>query len=345
MTSFKFKTGSTPNLSFSLSKRLLLLALTIGVLCTVGPCHAFKQSLEGLVRQHDATRHHDLRSNSPTEVHNLALSGGGVYGVAHIGAKSILEQHSNVKIKSIAGTSIGALYGSLFSAGYTAAQLAAAVAPTFPDDRNATIVGQTMINLFGMKDGSVLQPGIDTLLYYKTGIFGVTFAQLASITGVQFTAVAYNLNKRELAYFNNETTPNMKVSLGVQLSSSIPVLYSSAVYNGHHYIDGGVRAVNPAKFFENDKKHTLLVSFEPHYDATVIDNVEDYASQLLLVMQENNLPNLSNQPWAKRTITAVMPAGIRDTANTVSLAQAQAMYAAGANATTNFFATPSCPFC
>jgi hypothetical protein len=50
---------------------------------------------------------------------SLALGGGGIKGIAHIGAIRKLENEGFV-IKAIAGTSIGGLIGSVYAAGYSA---------------------------------------------------------------------------------------------------------------------------------------------------------------------------------------------------------------------------------
>ena len=52
----------------------------------------------------------------------LVLSGGGARGLAHIGVLKQLEEQ-NVPIHAIAGTSLGAVIGGLYAAGYSAAEL------------------------------------------------------------------------------------------------------------------------------------------------------------------------------------------------------------------------------
>jgi NTE family protein len=49
----------------------------------------------------------------------LVLSGGGARGFAHIGTLKILEQ-SKMKVDVVAGTSMGAIFGALYAAGYSA---------------------------------------------------------------------------------------------------------------------------------------------------------------------------------------------------------------------------------
>src|SRR5699024_4374942 len=52
----------------------------------------------------------------------LVLSGGGAKGFAHIGVLKALEE-SGVRVDYIAGTSMGAIVGGLYAAGYTAQEL------------------------------------------------------------------------------------------------------------------------------------------------------------------------------------------------------------------------------
>ncbi|WP_240042643.1 patatin-like phospholipase family protein [Maribacter aurantiacus] len=52
----------------------------------------------------------------------LVLSGGGAKGMAHIGALKVIEE-AGVEIDYVGGTSMGAIVGALYAAGYTADQL------------------------------------------------------------------------------------------------------------------------------------------------------------------------------------------------------------------------------
>lgn len=52
----------------------------------------------------------------------LVLSGGGAKGMAHIGVIRVLEEN-NIPIDYIAGTSIGAIIGGLYAAGYSADEM------------------------------------------------------------------------------------------------------------------------------------------------------------------------------------------------------------------------------
>jgi NTE family protein len=53
----------------------------------------------------------------------LALGGGGVKGISHIGVIHCLES-AGFKIGAIAGASVGAVIGAAYAAGYNPTQLA-----------------------------------------------------------------------------------------------------------------------------------------------------------------------------------------------------------------------------
>ena len=52
----------------------------------------------------------------------VVLGGGGAKGVAHIGVLKVLEE-AGIPIDYVAGTSMGAIVGGLYSIGYTPAEI------------------------------------------------------------------------------------------------------------------------------------------------------------------------------------------------------------------------------
>lgn len=54
----------------------------------------------------------------------LALGGGGIKGVAHIGLLDCLDQ-AGIKVRAIAGSSIGGLIGAVYAAGYSPKEITA----------------------------------------------------------------------------------------------------------------------------------------------------------------------------------------------------------------------------
>ncbi|MFA6159086.1 MAG: hypothetical protein WC763_05705 [Candidatus Paceibacterota bacterium] len=201
-----------------------------------------------------------------------------------------------------------------------------------------------------MVNSAAIQPLIDGLLYAKWGVFGATLAQLKAFTNISFTAVAYDLNERALSPTSTPKQRHRRRSVKPSNSARpfpccIPP--STIHTTAHVYIDGGVRNVYAFDYFADQGsevvKHTIGSNFISRANTTKIDNVDDYASSLLLVMQENNLPKITNRA-ARHTIGSEMPTGIRDTEAILTAADAQAIYTAGVVATQAFLNSADCPF-
>src|SRR5690606_19843473 len=63
----------------------------------------------------------------------LVLSGGGAKGFAHIGVLKVIDS-LNIKVDYIAGTSMGAIIGSLYASGYSGKQLDSIFSSLYFDD-------------------------------------------------------------------------------------------------------------------------------------------------------------------------------------------------------------------
>ena len=63
-------------------------------------------------------------SFSARQTVGLVLSGGGAKGIAHIGVIKALEEN-DIPIDYVAGTSMGAIVGGLYAAGFTAEEMMA----------------------------------------------------------------------------------------------------------------------------------------------------------------------------------------------------------------------------
>jgi len=87
-------------------------SIAIPLLCTLVLALSAAARADG-----DAARDHAARPKI-----GLALSGGGAKGCAHVGVLRVLERH-NIPVDYIAGTSMGAVIGGLYAAGYDADQL------------------------------------------------------------------------------------------------------------------------------------------------------------------------------------------------------------------------------
>jgi len=95
---------------------------------------------------------------------NLALGGGGVRGVAHLGVIQCLLDH-DYEINGIAGTSAGGLFGAAIAAGNPPREIAAAVDRFFSETSFRSGIGLSTFSLIGTNG---LVKALEPILQGKT---------------------------------------------------------------------------------------------------------------------------------------------------------------------------------
>ena len=141
----------------------------------------------------------------------LVLGGGGAKGAATIGALKIIEQ-SGVQIDYVAGTSIGAIIGALYCAGYTADELSQLF---------ASLQWTELIK------GNLMEEKFKALLAER-GV--VNFEDLQK----PFRCVAVNVGSGA-----DDCLYSGPVYKAIRASMSIPPLYKPVELGGVKYLDGG----------------------------------------------------------------------------------------------------------
>lgn len=150
----------------------------------------------------------------------LALGGGGVRGIAHIGVLRRLEQ-AGFHVAAIAGTSAGAIVGSLYAAGFCPDEIADLVthvsARDFfsrdPDD------GPSLMGLSG------LRRLLDHLIGHKT------FADLK----IPFACTAVDIKTdQEVILYQGSLIES------IQASAAMPGIFPSRMIGDYELVDGGV---------------------------------------------------------------------------------------------------------
>ncbi len=188
----------------------------------------------------------------------LVLGGGGAKGVAHIGVLKVLEE-ANIPIDYIAGTSMGAIVGGLYSVGYSASEIDSMVAAqdwelllsdrvkrdnlTFPEKENSehyvvsfpfgkekkdrmaggVIKGQNLQNLF-----SNLTIGYHDSVDFKT-------------LPIPFSCVAVDLVNGKEFVFEKGSLP-----IAMRASMAIPAVFTPIKLDSMILVDGGLNNNYPA---------------------------------------------------------------------------------------------------
>ena len=233
---------------------------------------------------------------------NLVLCGGGVRGIAHIGALKALEEHGILnKIKNISGSSIGGIIGCLIAIGYTPTELYDFI-EIFDLTKCKSKKTTDIFTQFGIDDGKNLICILQKLFKQKNISPKMTFDELYKFNGIKLIVTTVCINDKSVIYLSNDTVPNMQLIDGLRMTSSFPFWFVPVLYKNKLYIDGGCIDNYPISVFEKELDITIGI-----YLATIkeykksVTNIEDYFLSLIECLTESfNLISING--YTKNTI-------------------------------------------
>jgi NTE family protein len=205
---------------------------------------------------------------------DLVLSGGGVLGVAHVGAVAVLEEHG-YEPQRIAGTSAGSIVGALLAAGASAGELHGLFG-TLELDRALDPDALDRVPLLGPALSVVLENGYAKGDYLRNLVAGEldkrgvsTFADLRREGAGddprpeqrwRLTVLAADVTRGELLrlpqdYARYGLDPDAQtVADAVRASISVPYLFEPARLRHHEgeslLVDGGIISNYPLDVFD-----------------------------------------------------------------------------------------------
>lgn len=207
---------------------------------------------------------------------NLVFEGGGVKGIAYIGAMQVLHSNGILSdIQRVGGTSAGAINATLFALGFTNTEQRKILKnlnfKNFMDDSWGVLRdADRLIDKFGWYKGDFFREWIGKLIENRLGSSHATFRDLKEAGRPDLYVYETNLSTRFGERFSYEHTPTVRVADAVRISMSIP-LFFAAVRNIRNdvYVDGGVLNNYPIKLFDrkkyivsdNKKKMALMTDY------------------------------------------------------------------------------------
>lgn len=204
----------------------------------------------------------------------ICLSGGGALGFAHIGVLQALEE-SGIYPQIISGTSIGAIVGVFYAAGYSPHEILEIVQQEKLYKTGNIIRFHLKKNLTGFSSHKALCNVI------KKYIPGDSYSSLAK----PFYSCATNLSTGEITY----TSTGDELSKRVAASASIPGIFEVVRIDSCDYVDGGVLNNLPAQPIRPLCKEEISVVVAPFKPYTEIKSISDAIHAVLSVMSKNNI--------------------------------------------------------
>ncbi len=204
------------------------------------------------------------------------FEGGGVKGIALVGAVSRLEEEG-VRFQRVAGTSAGAITAALYAAGYSAKEMKEAV---WSKDFNEFADVRPLITekwYQGLWKKILLLAPVP-FPWGRYGIFRTDavyswMKQLLEKKGVRkfsdcpiyLRLFASDVTNKQLLTFDPAKTPNIEVAEAVRMSMSIPIFFKAHTWNTPQgaalVVDGGLLKNYPIDTFD-DQPGTMTVGLK-----------------------------------------------------------------------------------
>lgn len=203
------------------------------------------------------------------------MEGGGIRGIAYIGAMEVLDSAGIIdSIQRVGGSSAGAIQACLLAVGYTPAeirtQLEAISFKKFNDGSFLAVPGAVRLSKkMGWYKGKALLQWIEERIAAKTNNANMTFLQLYEQRKQYGNMALYitgtDLSWQTLRVFSHETYPNMRIADAVRISSNIPFYFqpiwmdqagqcfemNDSISSRSLMVDGGVLSNYPLALFDS----------------------------------------------------------------------------------------------
>ena len=209
----------------------------------------------------------------------LALAGGGLKGVAHIGVFKALEE-LDIKIDYISGTSSGSIFAAMYAMGFTISEMRDKTLENYkmltkvtkkPLAKAAvTLVAKGVAEIDGLMPSENISELIKVISKDKKirnmSEVKVPLA-IATVDTISTNECIFLSQECNKIYDNIEYLYNIPIDIAVRASMSFPGIYSTTNYGKYNFIDGGTKDNLPVKILKDmgaTKVLGLSFKFDPY---------------------------------------------------------------------------------
>lgn len=246
-----------------------------------------------------------------TSFQSIVISGGAFKLISAIGCIKYLEEENLTKnIINYIGTSAGSIICLYMILGYKWNEIVDVISKDLNDDSIMTCsdIDQVLnvLNTFGLSDGANIIRLVEKIIYRKLKVKDLTFIDLAKSLGKNFVVGVSNITKQQEEYFCVDTTPNMKISLAIRTSCSLPFLFTPISFNSSLYVDGSMYNNFPIKYIKRtDLKDIIGINII----STKKQSVNDFSSYFMIllysILDKLTYLNLSEQDKKDNNILSI----------------------------------------
>lgn len=205
----------------------------------------------------------------------VALAGGGLKGLAHIGALKALEE-LGVKIDYLSGTSSGSIFASFYAMGYTTDEIKEKTMehykmltkiekkPLFK--AGATYLTSGVAKIEGLIPGENIENLVNTVSSDRDiknmNQIKIPFA-IATVDTISTKECIFLSKKIDKQDDEIDYIYDAPIAIATRASMSFPGVYTPCQYGKYNFIDGGTKDNLPVKILKDmGAEKTLALSFK-----------------------------------------------------------------------------------
>jgi NTE family protein len=220
---------------------------------------------------------------------NLAIKGGGVKGIAYVGAIDELDKAGLYQqIRRVSGTSAGALMACMICAGYSVDQVHDLMKSIRFNQFKSGWNPLRIFTHYGLYSGNYIINFVHAILKNSPRKLSsrATFIDMKKAGCRDLYVFACNTTTHTVSEFSADKTPHCGVAEAIRASMSIPFFFkayrlSTGSDSSHLYVDGGLVYNYPLSFFDDPRFNTSgmvnpdsmgLYLYSPHPEPEVNTN-------------------------------------------------------------------------
>ena len=176
----------------------------------------------------------------------LVLSGGGVNGLAHIGALKVLDK-LGVKFSAIAGCSMGSIIGACYAAGRT------------PQEIEDFILKYKLVQLLDLSIYAISKLGIT-----KTNKLKKALDDFMGVKKFEELKIPMYINATDLSKGKEVVFCSGELFKAIRASIAIPGVFAPPIIHKDYYVDGGVLDNVPFSILPSQIKKYIIIDAVPY---------------------------------------------------------------------------------